>query len=237
MSARLFKGGTPAGLACAPFTIPPPPGTHIVAEEQSTAAPAVESEASLAADPEEQAQSRLEAAQREATRLLTEAQTQAAQIEQEAHEKGLAAARAQVDEEVQTASADLRGQFTRSLTELESLYTVITSRAERDLVKLALGIARKVVHREVTTDPDIVVTLARVALERLHPRAVATVLLHPDDFEYVNAQRQTLSSTGAVEIVADRAVGRGGCIVQSEHGDIDARIEQQFASLERGFFE
>jgi flagellar biosynthesis/type III secretory pathway protein FliH len=226
-------------MACAPFSIPPQPGTPVVAEAeaQSAEAPTVESVASLAADPEEQAQSVLEAAQREAARLLTEAQAQAAQIEQEAHEKGLAAARAQADEEVQTASADLRGQFTRSLTELESLYTVITSRAERDLVKLALGIARKVVHREVTTDPDIVVTLARVALERLHPRAVATVLLHPDDFEYVNAQRQTLSSTGAVEIVADRAVGRGGCIVQSEHGDIDARIEQQFASLERGFFE
>jgi flagellar assembly protein FliH len=238
MSARLLKAGPQLGLAFAPFTIP-------AKAAPGESAPAIEPEAPLIleesgekrVEPETQAHAILDAAQTAAARLLSEAQTRVAQIEQEAYEKGLAEARARMNEEISDAVADLRSQFAHTLTELEPLYALITSRAERDLVKLSLAIARKVVHREVTTDPDIVLSLARVALERLHPRAVATVLLHPEDFEYVKARRQALTSNSTIEIVADKAVGRGGCVIQSEHGDIDARIEQQFASIERGFFE
>jgi flagellar biosynthesis/type III secretory pathway protein FliH len=212
MSARLLKAGPQLGLAFAPFTIP-------AKAAPGESAPAIEPEAPLIleesgekrVEPETQAHAILDAAQTAAARLLSEAQTRVAQIEQEAYEKGLAEARARMNEEISDAVADLRSQFAHTLTELE--------------------------HREVTTDPDIVLSLARVALERLHPRAVATVLLHPEDFEYVKARRQALTSNSTIEIVADKAVGRGGCVIQSEHGDIDARIEQQFASIERGFFE
>jgi flagellar assembly protein FliH len=38
-----------------------------------------------------------------------------------------------------------------------------------------------------------------------------------------------------VELVEDRSIGLGGCIVQSEMGEIDARIEQQFAEIEQEF--
>lgn len=238
MSARLLKVGPQLGVAFAPFTIP----SSFEAGEAERARMGTRGhesteETSAPQNIEQQAQSILDAAQAEAERLLTEAQTRIPQIEQEAYEKGLAQARAKIGEEIAAAASDLREQLAHTLTELEPLYALIASRAERDLVKLALGIARKVVQREVTTDSDIVLSLARVALERLHPRAVATVLLHPDDFEYVKAHRQAMSSNSAVEIVADTAVGRGGCVIQSEHGDIDARIEQQFASIERGFFE
>lgn len=235
MSARLLKGGAPAGAAFAPFTIPSQEEVFERAAEGESAA--LGDAGNREQDVETQARDLLEVARHEADRLLTEAQARVAEIEQEARAQGLAQARAQMDEEVAAAAEDWREKLAQTLNELQSLYALIAARSERDLVRLALEIARKVVHREVTTDSDIVLTLARVALERLHPRAVATVLLHPDDFEYVNTRRPTLSSNSAVEIVADTAVGRGGCIVQSEHGDIDARVEQQFARLERGFFE
>lgn len=233
MSARLLKVGPQLGIAFAPFTIP----SSRESVEMGAGGLEIGEEGGAPQNIEQQAQSVLEAAQTEAARLLAEAQTRIPQIEQEACEKGLAAARAKISEEIAAAASDLREQLAHTLTELGPLYALIASRAERDLVRLALEIARKVVQREVNTDSDIVLSLARVALERLHPRAVATVLLHPDDFEYVQAHRQAMSSNNAIEIVADTAVGRGGCVIQSEHGDIDARIEQQFASIERGFFE
>ena len=238
MSARLLKVGPQLAVAFAPFTIPSS-RESVEAERARMGARGLEivDEGGAPQNIEQQAQSVLAAAQTEAARLLAEAQTRTPQIEQEACEKGLAAARAKINEEIAAAVSDLREQLAHTLTELGPLYALIASRAERDLVRLALEIARKVVQREVNTDSDIVLSLARVALERLHPRAVATVLLHPDDFEYVQSHRQAMSSNNAIEIVADTAVGRGGCVIQSEHGDIDARIEQQFASIERGFFE
>jgi flagellar assembly protein FliH len=240
MSARLFKAGPAFGVAFAPFTIPSK--SEPVVEEfwddgggTSTAemrAPQINLE-----EVEQQARDLLEVAQSEADNIIAQAQTQTAEIEREAREAGLAQARANIAEEISVAVEDLRQQLAHTLSELEPLYALIATRAERDLVKLALEIARKVVHREVATDPDIVLTLARVALERLHPRAVAKVRLHPEDLEYVTARRHQLSNTSALEFVADASVGRGGCLIQSEHGDIDARLEEQFASIERGFFQ
>ncbi len=238
MSARLFK--PQFGVAFVPFTIPSQPES--VAEgfwNGAESSPTAERRGSQTNREEVERRTRwlLETAQAEADGLIAQAQTRAAQIESEAYEKGFAEARDKVAEEINTAVEDLRAKLSHTLSELEPLYTLIAARAERDLVKLALEVARKVVQREVTTDSDIVLTLARVALERLHPRAVAKVLLHPEDFEFVTARRHQLSNTSALEFVSDASIGRGGCIIQSEHGDIDARIEQQFASIERGFFQ
>ena len=133
------------------------------------------------------------------------------------------------------AVADLRGQLTASLNELASLKVDMAARAEKDLVRLALAIAHKVVQREVRVDHEIALTLTRVALARVHSRAGAVVRLHPDDYTYVSAHRAKLNSEAAIEIVEDRNVGPGGCIVQSEMGEIDARIEQQFAEIEQDF--
>jgi len=76
-----------------------------------------------------------------------------------------------------------------------------------------------------------------VALSRLHSRAYAKVRLHPEDYQYLTAHRQRLRADSSIELVEDSSVSLGGCIVQTEMGDIDARIEQQFAEIERGFLE
>lgn len=239
MSARLFKSGTQVGVAFAPFMIPNKSEPLVDEIHDDVAAPASEINVPQKAQEEVEQRVRwlLDTAQAEADALMAQTQARVAQIENDAYEKGLVEARARVNEEMSSAVADLRDKLSHTLSELESLYTLIATRAERDLVKLALEIARKVVHREVNSDPDIVLTMTRVALERLHPRAVAKVLLHPEDFAYVNANRHKLSNSSALELIADASVDRGGCIIQSEHGDIDARIEQQFAGIERGFFQ
>ncbi|MBI1761192.1 MAG: hypothetical protein HYR56_07120 [Acidobacteria bacterium] len=178
-------------------------------------------------------------ARAEAERQLANAQARVAELEADARARGLAEAQAvahaQAQEELQLAVADLRQQLTATLDELAGLREQMAARAEQDLVRLALEIAKKVVQREVRVDHEIVLTLARVALGRLHSRANATVRLHPDDYAYVWSHRERLNSEGAVEIVEDRTVGLGGCIVQSELGEIDARIEQQFAEIEQEF--
>jgi flagellar assembly protein FliH len=240
MSARLFKGGLQVGVAFAPFTIPAkaePVGAELAPEDATALAGEPPAPRINLEEIQQQARVLLATTQAQADDLLAQAQARVSQIESEAYEKGVTAAQAKVAEEINAAVADLRKKLTHTVSELEPLYALMAARAERDLVKLALEIARKVVHREVTSDPDIVLTLARVALERLHPRAVAKVLLHPDDFEYVNAHRHALSHASTLELVADASITRGGCLVQSEHGDMDARLEQQFASIERGFFQ
>jgi flagellar assembly protein FliH len=177
----------------------------------------------------------LDAARAEAARMVADGQASAAGVERSARERGRAEAQAVAQTELNLAVEDLRAKLATSLDELDGLRSKMVAHTELDLVRLALEIAKKIVHREVKVDHEVALTLARVALARLHSRATATVRLHPDDFAYVSTNRERLGSEGAVEIVADRSVGQGGCIVQSELGEIDGRIEQQFAEVERDF--
>ena len=101
-------------------------------------------------------------------------------------------------------------------------------------VELALEIAKKVVGREVSLDREIALTLVKVSLKRLNSRAAAQVHLSPDDFAFVDAHREKLDFHGSLEIIEDRSVSPGGCLVRTDTGDIDARIESQFDEISHG---
>lgn len=176
----------------------------------------------------------LNAARDQANKMIMDAEAEVQRIEHDAMERGMLDARALVQAEINQAVEDLRSQLARSLDEVAALRLTLAERVEKELVQLSLEIAKKIVQREVLVDPDIPLTMARLALSRTH-RASATVRLHPDDFEYVNSRRDQLRAEGLIEIVADAGVSRGGCVIQSERGDVDARIEQQFANIEHGF--
>lgn len=171
----------------------------------------------------------------EAERLIAEAHALANQIEQEARERGLAQGRAEAEAEVARLIEPLRHQLAQTIEETASLRAGIAESAERDLVKLAIEIAKKIVHRQVTVDNEVALTLARIALARIHSRAQAKIYLHPEDFAYVSKHLDRLATGRSIELAEDRAISRGGCLIETEIGDIDARIEQQFAELERSF--
>jgi flagellar assembly protein FliH len=81
----------------------------------------------------------------------------------------------------------------------------------------------------------------RVALSHATEKSAVTVHLNPVDYNYLLEHRAELAGSHEagrdVVLVADQAIERGGCLVETECGDIDARIEQEFRDLERGFFE
>lgn len=249
----IAKTNRPAQFAPTPSVPPPPkhaPGVmgSEAPEQQAASEPGKEPAGAqqapiqaqeLLAAASTKADGIVRSARAEADRQIANAQARVAEIEAHARERGLAeaqaVAKAQVQQEVQLAVTDLRNQLTATLDELAGLREQMAAQAEQDLVRLALEIAKKVVQREVRVDREIVVTLARLALSRLHSRANSTIRLHPEDYAYVWSHRERLHSEGSVELVEDRSVGLGGCIVQSEMGEIDARIEQQFAEIEQEF--
>jgi flagellar assembly protein FliH len=70
-------------------------------------------------------------------------------------------------------------------------------------------------------------------------KSAVTVHLSPVDYNYLLEHRAELNEGNngrEVVLLADKSIERGGCLVQTECGDIDARIEEEFRELERGFF-
>jgi flagellar assembly protein FliH len=224
-------GGAPHDAP--PYQHQPPPAAGHAAAAQAPARAALKPAYELG-EAVTEAERILEEARAGAAQIEEEARQRAAAVEREARERGLREARDHFDEAVADALAPWRGQLAESLADLATLRQRMAARVEQDLVRLALEIARKVVHREVHLDHEIALTLARVALSRAGSRALARVRLNPSDFSFVESRLAQLGAMGTVELIEDHTVGRGGCVVETDTGDVDARIEQQFADIERG---
>jgi flagellar assembly protein FliH len=158
-------------------------------------------------------------------------QNQAASVERDAFAKGFAQGeRAGFEAGAQRADAMLR-RLSQTLDELAGLRSTIIRQTERQMIQLALAIARRIVRREVTLDAELMIALARVALDRLEARTPATVRLNPEDAALA---AQSGEAFGAhVKIVADSTMARGGCAIESEFGAIDASVEAQLHEVSR----
>jgi flagellar assembly protein FliH len=133
------------------------------------------------------------------------------------------------------ASARIEAMLQRladTVRDISALRAGVMRRSERELVRLSLAMAERIVRREIDIDRDLLAVMARVAIDRLGENAVATIHLHPTDCEAA-MQRAGGAQPGSVEIVADVNVPRGGCLVRSAFGSIDAGIDAQMRELAR----
>lgn len=176
----------------------------------------------------------LQAAREEAARIIAQAENDREMIEQAAFEKGSQDVVKTIEAEVAAQVSQMRAQLAQTIEQISGLNAEITAGAETQLVELALEIAKKIVGREVTIDREIALTLVKVSLKRLNNRAAAEVHLNPEDYAFVESHREKLDFHGSLEIIEDRSISVGGCLIQTETGDIDARIESQFDEIAHG---
>jgi flagellar assembly protein FliH len=163
-------------------------------------------------------------------------------LRDEARREGLELARREAAEEasktiaLETAAlAELLRNAARSVEEKRA---ELVAAGERDLVKLALAIAAKVVKAAVALDRPVVEENLRRAVELTARRRELRVRLHPDDLArieaYLPALRRDFSDLQSVALEADPSVARGGAIVQTREGSVDATIAAQLDQIERG---
>jgi flagellar assembly protein FliH len=154
-----------------------------------------------------------------------------AALERDAFAKGYAQGERAGGEAAATRADRMLRRLTQTVEELASLRSEIIRRTERQTVQLILAIAERIVQREITLDRTLLVGMARSALDRLGEYGSATIRLHPDDFHAIGVK--VTSEPGPVTITADPVVPRGGCLVQSDFGFMDASPEAQFRELAR----
>ncbi len=104
--------------------------------------------------------------------------------------------------------------------------------SKESVIRLAMAIAERVIHRTIEVDDRVVLAQVEHALKLIGRPTRATVLIHPDDGAMVRRALPTISARfGAIEHVIceeDESVGRGGCkVTTADGGEIDASIETQ----------
>jgi flagellar assembly protein FliH len=181
---------------------------------------------------------------RRAEEIVNQARDEAAQLRRQAAEQGRADA-------LKIARQNAAAKANQALAErLETLLPALAaataeiqqSRAawrrhwEERAVHLAVAIAERIVRREVARTPEIALELIRESLELAAGAGRVVLRLSPRDFEclgeHTKAMGSKLGRSFPTEIVADPAVSPGGCLVVTDLGEIDQRLESQLARIE-----
>ena len=156
-----------------------------------------------------------------------------AAIEREAFAQGYAQGeRAGAEAAAKRGEAMLR-RLTQTIEELTVLRAEMIRHTERQMVHLALAVARRVLHREVSLDPDLLIAMARVALERLGESSAVTIRLNPDDYAATIGTHAADLGGSTVSVVADTRVSRGGCRIESDFGTLESGVDAQIQELTR----
>lgn len=108
--------------------------------------------------------------------------------------------------------------------------------AEKDSVRLAVAMAQRIVQQEIQVDPEPVSHMIRSAIKMVNGQSNIKIKAHPEDGEIVrvicNKEMPDADMTGQVEVIADRSIQRGGCLIDTDFGTIDARVEHQLGVIE-----
>ncbi|MEB2285771.1 MAG: hypothetical protein B6D46_11005 [Polyangiaceae bacterium UTPRO1] len=125
--------------------------------------------------------------------------------------------------------------FARAIMELERFRAGLLERYQNELLELALGIARKVVQRELAEHPEHWLGMIREAvqhaLDREKIRIRVGVVLHKFLVEHLPTLRPLLEDVKELELVEDGALAENGCIIESQLGDLDLGVDSQIGAI------
>jgi len=156
---------------------------------------------------------------------MAAAQAEAEQLRAAAQAEGFAAGRAEALAALEPALAALQ----QAAADVTASQATAAEELERRAVDLGMALAAKVLAGALEAEPERVVDAVQGALRGIVERERITVLVNPDDLELVReAMDGVVAALGGIEycvVEAERRVARGGCIVRTPVGDIDATVE------------
>lgn len=129
----------------------------------------------------------------------------------------------------------LQQQSAEFVTLMESLsepFKELDETVEKELVDLAIGIAKQVVRREIKTDTGQIIAVIREAVNALPVAAQKlTMQLHPEDAKLVKSSLALDDVSSPWNISEDPLITRGGCIVKTDTSHIDSTVENRLAII------
>jgi flagellar assembly protein FliH len=154
---------------------------------------------------------------------------------QRAYEQGLQAGQGAARKELEGELDAMAVRLARTIEDLSGMRQRFRHEAEEEVIGLAVAIARRILHRELTVAPEALVGLLKAALEKIEAREVHRVHVRPEDVPLVQRHLDQIGLPQRVELIADPALERGAIILDSSRGALDASVETQLAEIERGF--
>ena len=200
-----------------------------------------DSAAVIKADAEKEARAIIEKAQAEAAEIVNEANNQRARIEDGARQDGF-------DKGYKEGYDKGVGEVERLVERMHKILESVMLRREEilqetesQIVELVILMARKVVKILSENQKNVVMANTMAALKKVKTRGTVTLRVNLEDVklssEHANEFIQHVEKVEGINVLEDSSVEKGGCIVETDFGSIDARISSQLTELENKILE
>ena len=160
-------------------------------------------------------------------------ETESQKLEKEAYEKGRV-------EGLEQAGAELAEQAERLkklIASVEQGHRKVLREAELSMIDLALAVARRFVNASAVYNNDMIKETIKSAVKMATEKEKVVIRINPDDLEDVKSHQDDIifigDGIGRLEVRPDKKIERGGCVVETQAGNIDARNETRFAELDK----
>ena len=195
----------------------------------------------IKANAEKTAQDVVRQAQDEAQKILSDAHAEEQTIKDSAHLDGFTAGH---DEGFAKGRDEVERLIARMHTILESVMQrreEILSETEQQIVELVVLMTRKVVKVISDNQKSVINNNVLAALKKVKGRGSVTLRVNLEDLKLTTQNTDEFikrcENIQGITIMEDSTVEKGGCIVETDFGSIDARISSQLAEVENRVME
>ena len=140
-------------------------------------------------------------------------------------------ARSEFDQQIK----DIEERLVTVLKDIGESRKALINEAQRNVLDLSTIIALKIINTELSLNPDIILSVIKKALTYIVDRQEFVVRVSPEDLETVTQKKDFWTSIAErldkVTVEQDDRIEKGGCIIESNTGVADARINVQFEEL------
>lgn len=175
-------------------------------------------------------------ARAEAERILAEAEAEAAQLRISAETEARDARETAYQQGMESALLKLNQDLIAAREKRDAAIAEV----ERDVLRLAVKIAEKIIAHEIDRDDETIARIVGSALRHARQSEAVTVRVNPAALPVIENYREQFDTSGRIrflDFVPDPRVNQGGCVIVTDTGTIDAQLDTQLRILERALLQ
>lgn len=172
---------------------------------------------------------------------LGKAAQQAESIKRQAEEEGRAAGHAEGfaagEQAAKEAFEPLMKCFEQLTRDLAGFRERMYPSVEREMIAMVVALAKKVIRFELATREESIQDMIRLAVQSVLDKESMIIKVNPEDKEHAENFRPELSNLypqiQKIVIEPQSGIARGGCVIETNFGAVDARIEKLEEGLDK----
>ncbi|MEW5693115.1 MAG: FliH/SctL family protein [Candidatus Hydrogenedentota bacterium] len=177
----------------------------------------------------------LELAQNEKQKIITEANSEKQRIIEEFQKQGYDSGYKQGFEKISKEALSLLKQADKVLEKSLAIKHYIIDTARGDLLNVIRLICNKILHKEISLSPEVITPRVEYALKKLQEKEKIVVRIHPDSIPELEGHREhfykEIRGLDHLVFKEDPSLELGDCILETDFGSIDSRVESEVLEI------